>query len=145
MFIRSAAFLLFCFQPPACSHSLVSSFLIHLPLTHASLHVSSPFFYFLFPTSLSLFSFLFYLKIAIHLRNHSIFPLPIHSFCLELGQLKATEEKKQKQERVCVSHQITTESEEWGGEKGDNATPVMVTGRNTPVSCYTMSECSCLE
>lgn len=32
-----------------------------------------------------------------------------------------------------------------GGGKGDNATPVMVTGRNTPVSCYTMSECSCLE
>ena len=32
-----------------------------------------------------------------------------------------------------------------GGGKGDNATPVMVTGRNTPLSCYTMSECSCLE
>lgn len=61
-------------------------------------------FFSLFLTSVLLFLFLFYLKIAIHLCNHSMFSPPLQFFCLELGQLKATEEeKKQKQDRVCES------------------------------------------
>lgn len=111
--------LLFLFFPPFSSISILlfpASNLVHILLSPpVSSTCPSPTprlpCSFSFPLPHLTFAFLlFYLKIALHLRNHSIFPPPpFHSFCLELGQLKATEEKKQKLERVCVSHQITTE------------------------------------
>ncbi len=107
----SPPFLFFCFQSPTSSHSLVSSCLIHLPRTHAS---SSLLFFFLFLPHLTFPLLVSFLSENSHPFTQSFhFPTPLHSFCLELGQLKATEEKKQKQGRVCVSHQITTESEQW--------------------------------
>lgn len=108
--LLSPPFLSFPIQTPTSSHPLVSSCLIHLPLTHASSSSSLLF----PPSSPPHFAFLVSsLSENSHPFTQSFhFSTPLRSFCLELGQLKATEEKKQKQERVCVSHQITTESEE---------------------------------
>lgn len=101
---------------PASSHSLVSSRLIHLP--QCSFPLSALLLLFLPPHRLSFSWFLLYLKIAVHLCNHSIFFHPSPPFFLSV----ARSAEKNKRKSMCVSHQITTESEERGRAGGDKAT-----------------------
>lgn len=102
-------------QPP---HSLVSSRLIHLP--QCSFPLPALLLLFLPPRRLSFSWFLLYLKIAVHLCNHSIFFHPSPPFLLSVAR------SAEKNKSVCVSHQITTEGKEQGrggeGRGGDKAT-----------------------
>lgn len=84
---------------------------------------------FLCPLVFPSFPFLLHLKIAVHLCDQSMFfQPPSHSFCQQLGQLKARAEEKTKagvhvRERMCVSASVMDEK----------TRPVMVT-RSTSIS-----------
>lgn len=114
----SPPFLLFFSSFLLSSQSLVSSQHVHTPPPSSSAPL-------VFPS----FPFLLHLKIAVHLCDQSMFfQPPSHSFCQQLGQLKARAEEKTKagvhaRERMCVRASVMHEK----------TRPVMVT-RSTSIS-----------